>query len=314
MSSRTAQGRASSSRRPRRPRPKRGSYLVDQHRWKLSLLRDFIRRHGWEKLKPGTVVAPGVFLHRYVTHRRSCYRADKIEAWLVAECEAVPGWSWSVFEDAHHRNLDNLLSIVRKHGWEVLATKPIVDGARLDKWVYHRRDEYKRGELDTWLVRGLEALPGWTWAPRRTGYERNLRLLGEHIARHGWSSIDAHTVTASGDHLGNWVCIMRARYRRDDLEPWVVSELEKIPGWTWEPNQATQQGNLQTLAAFVALNGWDEVKRELVIGDFKAGLWVSNVRSRYRRGELAEETRVGLDAIRGWSWTGRPGPKKGRDR
>lgn len=50
----------------------------------------------------------------------------------------------------------------------------------------------KQGELDAWLVRGLEALPGWTWDPRRAGYERNLRALREYIAQRVVQLLHSH--------------------------------------------------------------------------------------------------------------------------
>src|SRR5882762_7636967 len=141
---------------PRKRRKKRESQIVEQHRWKLSLLRAFVARSGWKALKRETVVPPGVKLYGWVMRRRIDYRSDKIADWLVAECEAIPGWSWSIFGDAYRRNLDNLRRFVKKHGWDALTTKPIVDGVRLDKWVSHRREAYKLGELDAWLIRGLE--------------------------------------------------------------------------------------------------------------------------------------------------------------
>lgn len=55
------------------------------------------KRFGWNELKRETVVPPGVRLYRWVTARRIDYRDDKIDHWLVVECEAIPGWSWSVF-------------------------------------------------------------------------------------------------------------------------------------------------------------------------------------------------------------------------
>lgn len=122
MSSRRAKrkGAAGRSRRASRASRRvrgRDGFIVDQHRWKLSLLRDFVRRFGWKKLKPGTVVPPGVDLHGYVTHRRSDCKADRIAAWLVTECESIPGWSWSVFEDTHRRNLETRRGLEAIPGW-----------------------------------------------------------------------------------------------------------------------------------------------------------------------------------------------------
>jgi hypothetical protein len=290
--------------RRRAHKAKAGS-VIDQQRWKLSLLRSFVARHGWAKLKPDTVVPPGVNLHRWVTHRRGDYRADRIPDWLVPECESIPGWSWNVFHDAYVRNLDNLRAFAKKHGWDVVATtKPIVDGVRLDKWVAHRRDDYRKGELDAWLIRGLEAIPGWTWDPLRAGYERKLRELRAYVARHGWSSIQTHTSSKSGFHVGHWAGAMRAMRRRGEIPEWVAAELEKIPGWTWEPLVARQLANVARLATFVSKEGWEAVSNSLVVDGNQLGAWVNNCRMRYRRGSLSKETALGLEAIPGWSWSG----------
>jgi hypothetical protein len=289
----------------RNPKTNVANALVERHRWNLSLLREFIAKYGWAKLKPDTVVPPGVHLHRWVTHRRSEYKADKIADWLVPECEAIPGWSWSLFRDAHVRNLDNLRSFVKQHGWDALATRPVIDGARLDKWVHHRREEYRLGELDDWLIRGLEALPGWTWDPRRAGYERNLQELREHVELYGLSSLHEHTLSRRGSKIGHWAGKMRAMHRRGELEEWIAKELESIPGWTWEPRVTRQQDNIARLAAFVQEHGWDAVSDALVVEGVKLGDWISNCRMRYRNGTLSEDTIAGLEAIPGWQWPGR---------
>src|ERR1700690_971947 len=108
-----------------RKRRRRISYIEEQHRWKLSLLREFVANYGWKKLNRDTVVKPGVKLYRWVTARRIDYNTDKIAGWLGAEFEAIPGWSWRVFDDAYKRNLDNLRRFVKKNGWEALAEEPV---------------------------------------------------------------------------------------------------------------------------------------------------------------------------------------------
>src|SRR5262249_51232513 len=158
-------------------------------------------------------------LHHWVRARRVDQREDRIAHWLVSECESIPGWSWNVYEDAYRRNLDNLRSFVRKRGWGALKKKPIVDGVRLDRWVIHRREEYRQGRLDAWLIRGLEALPGWTWEPRRESYEQHLDVLRAYVARNGTSSIPEKSIV-QGIRLGQWVANIRAMHRRDELPEW----------------------------------------------------------------------------------------------
>lgn len=62
---------------------------------------------------------------------------------------------------------------------------------------------------------------------------------------------------------------------------------------------------MQRLEAFVAAHGWDAVSDGLVVDGIKLGDWISNCRVRYRNGSLAKDTMAGLEAIPGWSWSGR---------
>jgi hypothetical protein len=70
--------------------------LDEQHRWKLSLLREFIAKDGWAALNKDTVVAPGVKLFSWVRGRR-------VDYWngVVPQLEAIPGWSWDPNRDRH---------------------------------------------------------------------------------------------------------------------------------------------------------------------------------------------------------------------
>jgi hypothetical protein len=218
---------------PRRKRRPKGQFVIEQHQWKLSLLRQYVAKHGWAKFGKHTVVPPGVNLYNWVRARRVDYADETIADWLVAECEQIPGWSWKVYEEAHRRNLDKLRTFVKKHGWDALRAKRIVEGVDLHRWVIHRREEYWQRRLDAWLVRGLEALPGWTWDPRRNSYEHHLRVVRTYVARHCTSSIPAEVIV-DGLRIGQWVPNVRAMYRRGDLPEWVKTELESIPAWLWQ--------------------------------------------------------------------------------
>lgn len=290
------------SRRSRRPLGRNLAAVVEAHQWKLSLLRAFIAKHGWAELGRNTVVPPGVHLFRWVATRRVDYRNDRIADWLVAECEAVPGWSWSPYVDAYKRTIDLLRRYVKKNGWAAVKGKTIVDGVRLHRWLGHRRSEHKRGKLDRWVVTALEAIPGWTWDPRTAGHAHHLKQLRGHVARHGWDSIDAGTRSADGTRIGQWLPNIRAVYRKGGVPAWLAAGLERIPGWIADPRRSSQRVRVARLATFVAKHGWDSMRESLVVRGEPLGVWVSYCRARYREGILPRETITGLEAISGWSW------------
>ena len=296
-----ARGERSKSRR--RPLGRNAPAVVEAHRWKLSLLRTFIAKHGWAKLGRKTVVPPGVRLFSWVATRRVDYRNDRIADWLVAECESIPGWSWSPFRDAYQRTLDLLRRYVKKHGWAAVKGETILEGIRLHRWMAHRRGEYKRGTLDRWVVDALEAIPGWTWDPRAAGHAHHLKQLRGHVTRYGWESIDQDTRSTDGTRIGQWLPNIRAVYRKGRLPAWLVAGLESIPGWTAHPRRSRQRVRIARLAAFVAKHRWASVTEGLVVGGDALGVWISYCRARYREGNLPRETIAGLRSIPGWSWT-----------
>jgi hypothetical protein len=209
-------------RAPRRSKKRsRAERDAEVHRWKASLVRDFVAKHGWSKLRADTVVRPGVRLFDWVHARRTKYRTGKIADWLVAECESIPGWSWDPLRERHQRNLDNLRAFVKKRGWQALTMKTVVDGVLLAQWAITRRREYQRGVLAGWMVAAFEAIPGWEWDPIATIQRRNLLALRGHVARHGWDHLRLHTVSRDGIRVGKWANHVRTLCRKGSAPRWL---------------------------------------------------------------------------------------------
>jgi hypothetical protein len=256
-------------------------------------------------MSPRAVAPDGARIGNWVRGRRRDHRNGRIAAWLAAECEAIQGWSWEPFHDAHLRNAERVRAFVKAHGWDELKTNRVVDGTGLGRWVSQRRSGYRRGLLDRSLIVALEAIPGWHWDSQRYGVERYLRELRSHVSRRGWQGLQQQTRTRSGVPIGNWVYNTRVAYRRKKLATWIVDRLEAIPGWTWEPRRSRQQSRVAMLASYVEEHGWDVVTTGLTVGGERLGAWISYCRVQYRKGELSAELVASLSAIPGWSWSPR---------
>jgi hypothetical protein len=294
------------SARRRRKKLTRADKLAEQHRWKLSLLREFVAKHGWSEVRAGTVVPPGVNLFTYVHARRVQNRYGRrgkpMPRWLVAACEAVPGWSWDPNRDKLRHGVDTLRAFVKRHGWQLLHVDTVVDGVRLSHWCATRRQEHKRGALERWLITALEAIPDWSWDPRTTHYVRNLGVLRDHVARNGWDAFRMHTIARDGTAIGKWANHIRHVHREGRLPAWLERELVAISGWTWEPARDRQLERITAVRRLYERRGPDAVTAKTMVGGFKIGTWINNARSRYRDGSLSPETVRELEQIPGWSW------------
>ncbi len=237
-----------------------------------------------------------------MTSGRQDYKNDEIAAWLVAECEAVPGWSWTPIRDRQQRNLDNLRAFVRAHGWDAPTVKTRVDGVLLHGWATMRRSEHNRGALAPWMTRALAAIPGWSWDPLSSGHARNLKALRGHVARHGWSAVRQETLSRNGIRIGKWANHIRTLHRQGKLPAWLISGLESIPGWTWEPRLDRNERRLSILRSVVAKHGWAYVHARLVVRGEPIGKWLYGCRTRYVTGDIAPETVAALQSIPGFRW------------
>lgn len=276
--------------RRRAPKPRRRGKYDDDHRWKLSLLKDYVRKHGWETFRRDTVVPPGVRLYSWAHNRRQDYREGTIADWLVRELDAVPGWMWAPKRDRKRAIIDSVRSFTRKRGWFALTSDVVVDGVALLEWVANRRSEYRRGELDRASIRALTAIPGWSWEPRQARQQRNLIALREHVSRHGWEDFRVETRTRSGVRVGRWANYVRLLHRRDHLPRWLVAELEAIPGWTWEPRETRGERRLVLLRDFIRAKGIAAIRRDTTIDGMKIGAWYFRCRERASAGDLPRET------------------------
>ena len=305
----TIEWRAVERRRRRRKRRSRVEEhrrrLDEQHRWKRSLLREFIAKHGWSALNKDTVVPPGVKLFSWVRGRRVDYWNGEIRDFLVPELEAIPGWSWDPIRDRHVRTIDNLRAFVRKEGWRALTVETEVDGVRLSQWCATRRQEYKRGTLTDWLIPALEAIPGWSWDPLIDLYGERLEQITRHVARHGWEDFTIHTRDDDGVNIGKWANHIRDLYRKDRLPDWLCVELEAIPGWMWEPREERQQVKVEALRKFITAHGWEAMRREVVVDGIAVGDWFYAIRGRHKDGVLPARLVRELESIPGWTWKSR---------
>lgn len=142
--------------------------FADARRQHLDLLWQLARRHGGlPEFVPKTVVR-GQRIGVAVARWRIAYRKGTLPQTMIAQLEAIPGWSWGEnVDERHRRKLAVLKRFLENHDLgEVYAARP-VEGVNLRNWVTALRVGYREGRTQPlWLIRELEKLPEWSWCPR----------------------------------------------------------------------------------------------------------------------------------------------------
>jgi Helicase associated domain len=148
------------------------------------------------------------------------------------------------------------------------------------------------------LDRGRRALrprfkPGW--------FELVLDLLNAYVSRTGHAEVPRKHRQGNFD-LGRMVLYLRECRGRGELSPERMRELERLPGWSWDPLQDRFEHGLGLLRLFVAREGHAFVLPSHREAGFALGEWVARRRSQYPEGSLSRDRIRALEAVPGWTW------------
>ena len=210
-----------------------------------------------------------------------------------------------VSKDAFDVGLTHLLEFVEETGHaRPLLRHRAVDGYRLGGWVNECRVAHNRGVLGQARSEALERLPGWTWHPHEDAWQDGIQHLREYAAERGDAGPLQRHVAADGYRLGAWVGQQRYSYSNGQLTPERASDLESLPGWTWEQQADDWLDALAHLRHYADAHGHARPPAHYVSDDgFRLGAWVIGRRSR--RAKLTEAQAGDLEALPGWTWDSR---------
>jgi hypothetical protein len=152
--------------------PKQVLELGSQRGWIWSARRDsfveafrylqrFVRWEGHARV-PVDHVEAGFRLGAWVHKRRAA--RDRMKDTHRRRLEALPGWSWNVFESQWLEGLRHLRAYRKREGHALVPAQHVEAGFRLGRWVHHLRQ--RQGTLSKARRRQLEAIPGWKWRVR----------------------------------------------------------------------------------------------------------------------------------------------------
>ncbi|KAJ3371228.1 hypothetical protein GGF31_003405 [Allomyces arbusculus] len=127
------------------------------------------------------------------------------------------------------------------------------------------------------------------------------QLLREFMTVHGRAPSQI-AKTKDEKVLGKWVSKHRSDYPIGKLSQDRVTQLESIPGWTWDPVQESYDKNLAAVRDFMTVHGRAPSTHSKTKDEKVLGKWASTRRGDYSKGKLAQERVAQLESIPGWSW------------
>lgn len=129
-----------------------------------------------------------------------------------------------------------------------------------------RRDDLRAQgrDLPDDQLKALEEIPGWSWTPYQDGHTAKVEALRQFVAATGrpLSSIKQREEW-NGLPVGVWLNSWRTR--RDRLSGRQVTDLEALPGWTWNQRGDQWEEMLLQLTTFGEKHG--HIRSSLTLGD-----------------------------------------------
>lgn len=215
----------------------------------LGILRDFVERYGWRALDSQTV-HQGFELGYWVwNQRRRRVRGDRIT--YARQLEEIPGWSWE-FDGRKHqeekwvvRLLEKVARLARfaaRKAPSRIAKGTLFEGIEIDREVRHLLSLQAANKLPPSVLQPLQELPGWPWrllSAREVSDERyreHLAALHEFTKNRSLRElIPAAAASPDAQKLLYWIRRCRTYHHRQLLPKELAAELEKVPGWEWNP-------------------------------------------------------------------------------
>lgn len=267
-------------------------------------LAAFAAEHGTCAVPQGYLTADGYKLGYWVGNLRSRFKRGSLSNEQIRRLETLSGWTWT---DQHAEQWDTgygyLAAFTAERGHAgVLVKYTTADGYALGKWAARQRRAFKEGMLSKEQIRGLEALPGWTWNRFVAKWDKGFDHLAAYVAEHGDCNFGSNHMTDDGYALGAWASWQRRASTGGKLSNEQIRLLEALPGWTWDRSADLWEQNLQQVLAYAKEHGHSRVPASYMADGHKPGKWAATQRNLYRNGSLTEDQVRRLEALPGWTW------------
>ena len=277
-------------------------------------LKEYVDEFGNSKIHKDFKNKNGVALGKWVSAMRDRHKKDfkfnktKKYKERVKRLENLPGWSWDVEGDRWNEGFNHLINYVEEFGTAVVSKKYInKSGFKLGTWVYNRQRHRNNKKFDNEKKKLLEDLPGWVWSNQAESWNKGLSELKKHVKITGDANILTTFVTKDGFNLGSWV---RGRRRaRKTLSKEKKYILEALPGWSWISSTTQEIQNRSFVQGTKELNEYIKKFNHCLVPNtyetnngFKLGIWVSNIRVKYKKKKIDKIKIKTLNNIKGWMW------------
>ncbi|WP_257616910.1 helicase associated domain-containing protein, partial [Chlamydia suis] len=163
-------------------------------------------------------------------------------------------------------------------------------------WVNNQRVDFKKGKLSEDKIVRLEEL-GFVWDVLKEGWEENFLELKRFREEYGHCKVPRGY--PENPQLASWVNNQRVDFKKGKLSEDRIARLEEL-GFVWYVTEEAWEENFLELQRFREEHGHCNVPN-VYPQNPSLGVWVSNQRTKFKKGKLAEDKIARLEEL-GFVW------------
>jgi superfamily II DNA or RNA helicase len=268
----------------------------------FSGLVQFAEQEGHTRIPGDFITDDGFKLGQWVSTLRRNKQDNKLNTDQIKRLEELPKWSWNLFADSWSDTYSYLLKFVQQNGHSRVPQRfKTEDGLSLGQWISVQRR--KKEILTPDQIKGLEALPGWSWNPHLDNWEEGFLSLTQFVEQNGHARVPNRFKTDEGFNLGLWAIALRRSKKYNKLCSDLIMKLETLPHWSWDVQIDDWEEGFLSLTQFVEQEGHSRVPKVFKTEEgFKLGEWVSGQRKQKKKNKLNPDRIKRLEALSKWSW------------
>ena len=246
----------------------------------------------------------GFNLGSWVNHRINDYRKGILSKDRIQKLESFEGWVWDRVEANFQKGLKQLRKYVQENdNARVPSRFEDKDGFHLGRWTSSCRRSYKNKTISLNHIKQLESVDGWVWNILEAKFEEGLERLNKYVDEYGNARVPNNFIDKNDFELGHWVVTRRIMHKKGNLSSVHTKKLESVDGWVWNIFEAEFEDGLEQLKKYV--EEYDDANvpiKYLDKDNFKLGVWCSNIRRQFKKGNLPLKKIKKLETFKGWVW------------
>lgn len=270
----------------------------EQQRWEtaFALAKAYYKAHGHLQIPAAYVTAEGFALGDWLSAQRRQYRQGKLSDEQIQQLSGLD-ICWDIAEDFWQQGYRCAEDYYRAQGHlRIAAGYRTEDGFHLGAWIANQKARAKKGLLTAEQTEALERI-GMVWQVQKQRWQTGYEYARRYAKEHGCCCVAQKYLTPEGYPLGQWIDSQRRAYRRGNLRPENIRQLEDI-GMVWEPQEERWQQGYIHAAAYCRAFGPIPVAQTYRSPDgFALGEWMRNQQRQFLRGSLEPKRQALLQEL-----------------